>query len=408
MISAKDDFDVDRVIDTLLAAREKPQKRPLIPNNHLITLIKRSRALLMSQPMLLRIDPPVKVVGDIHGQYADLLRLLDANGHPPASNYLFLGDYVDRGSRSVDCVTLLLAYKLRHPLNVFLLRGNHESRIINLIYGFHDECSRLPQGEKIFREFTGLFRCLPAAAVVGGKIFCVHGGISPLLDSLEQITELQRPCQVSDSGLLCDLLWSDPCRQRAGWRRNQERGVSVVFGAAEVREFLARHGLDLICRGHEVVEDGYEFFAGRKLVTVFSAPNYCGHFDNAAAVMCVDADMVCSFDITQPLLPDSGDDDDDSSSSDDGGGAEERLRRSPEKTRKPEDCEKGEKEEGGGEEEEDEEDDGEKEEGDDDVEDEEEENEEEVEEEEEGDDKISSSEEEAVTNCELKLGVLKL
>ena len=236
--------------------------------------------------------------GDLHGQYFDLLRLFEYGGFPPDSNYLFLGDYVDRGKQSLETICLLLAYKIKYPENFFLLRGNHECASINRIYGFYDECKRR-YSIKLWKTFTDCFNCLPVAAVVDEKIICMHGGLSPDLQRLDQISRIMRPTDVPDTGLLCDLLWSDPDKDVSGWGEN-DRGVSYTFGADIVQKFLDEHDLDLVCRAHQVVEDGYEFFAKRQLVTVFSAPNYCGEFDNAGAMMSVDDTLMCSFQILKP------------------------------------------------------------------------------------------------------------
>ncbi|ERN12032.1 hypothetical protein AMTR_s00165p00079470, partial [Amborella trichopoda] len=223
--------------------------------------------------------------GDVHGQYSDLLRLFEYGGLPPKANYLFLGDYVDRGKQSLETICLLLAYKIKYPENFFLLRGNHECASINRIYGFYDECKRR-FNVRLWKVFTDCFNCLPVAALIDEKILCMHGGLSPDLSNLDQIKSVTRPTDVPDAGLLCDLLWSDPGKDN-GWGMN-DRGVSYTFGPDKVSEFLQKHDLDLICRAHQVVEDGYEFFADRQLVTIFSAPNYCGEFDNAGALMSVD------------------------------------------------------------------------------------------------------------------------
>ncbi|KAL6858765.1 hypothetical protein ACP4OV_017767 [Aristida adscensionis] len=257
-----------------------------------------AKEIFLAQPNLLELEAPINVCGDIHGQFSDLLRLFEYGGLPPAANYLFLGDYVDRGKQSIETICLLLAYKIRYPDNFFLLRGNHECASINRIYGFYDECKRR-FSVRLWKLFTDCFNCLPVAAVIDDKILCMHGGLSPELDSLDRIRDIQRPVDVPDQGLLCDLLWSDPDRDSAGWGDN-DRGVSFTFGADRVADFLAKHDLDLICRAHQVVEDGYEFFADRQLVTIFSAPNYCGEFNNAGALMNVDASLLCSFQILKP------------------------------------------------------------------------------------------------------------
>ena len=130
-------------------------------------------------------------------------------GFPPESSYIFLGDYVDRGKQSLETICLLLAYKVQYPENFFILRGNHESAGINRIYGFYDECKRR-FSIKLWKIFSDVFNCLPAVALIDEKILCMHGGLSPELESLQQIADIQRPCDVPDAGLLCDLLWSDP------------------------------------------------------------------------------------------------------------------------------------------------------------------------------------------------------
>jgi len=292
-------IDVDNIIERLLEVRGKrPGKHVNLTENEIRHLCLKSRDIFISQPILLELEAPIKIVGDIHGQYYDLLRLFEYGGFPPDANYLFLGDYVDRGKQSLETICLLLAYKIKYPENFFLLRGNHECASINRIYGFYDECKRR-YNIKLWKTFTDCFNCLPVAAVIDEKIFCVHGGLSPEHHSMDQIRRIPRPTDVPDSGILCDLLWSDPDKDIEGWGEN-DRGVSFTFGGDVVAKFLKKHDLDLVCRAHQVVEDGYEFFAKRRLVTIFSAPNYCGEFDNAGAMMSVDETLMCSFQILKP------------------------------------------------------------------------------------------------------------
>ncbi|PLW11254.1 hypothetical protein PCANC_20320 [Puccinia coronata f. sp. avenae] len=220
-------------------------------------------------------------------------------GFPPMANYLFLGDYVDRGKQSLETILLLLCYKIKYPENFFLLRGNHECANVTRVYGFYDECKRRCN-IKIWKTFIDVFNCLPISAVVASKIFCVHGGLSPSLSTMDDIRRIQRPTDVPDFGLLNDLLWSDPSDTATDWEDN-ERGVSYCFGKSVIAEFLARYDFDLICRAHMVVEDGYEFWNERTLVTIFSAPNYCGEFDNFGAVMSVSEDLLCAFELLKPL-----------------------------------------------------------------------------------------------------------
>jgi len=292
-------LDVDAVISQLLEVRgSRPGKQVNLSEADIRGLCTHAREIFMSQPVLLEVEAPIKICGDLHGQYFDLLRLFEYGGFPPDSNYLFLGDYVDRGKQSLETICLLLAYKIKYPENFFLLRGNHECASINRIYGFYDECKRR-YSIRLWKTFTDCFNCLPVAAIVDEKILCMHGGLSPDLVRLDQISRIMRPTDVPDTGLLCDLLWSDPDKDVSGWGEN-DRGVSYTFGADIVSKFLDDHDLDLICRAHQVVEDGYEFFAKRQLVTVFSAPNYCGEFDNAGAMMSVDDTLMCSFQILKP------------------------------------------------------------------------------------------------------------
>ena len=278
---------------------------PINKNNQLTQeeikfLCTKSLDIFMEEPVLLEISAPVNICGDTHGQYNDLLRLFEFGGRPPKANYLFLGDYVDRGKNSVETMGLLLAYKIKYPNNIFLLRGNHESEIINHVYGFYDECRRR-YNLKVYKLFSDCFNWLPISAIVDDKILCMHGGISPDLTSLDKIRKIVRPTEVPDKGLLCDLLWSDPDKNVDGWGSN-ERGVSVTFNENIVNKIVDDLDIDLICRAHQVVENGYEFFADKKLVTVFSAPNYCNQFDNAGGMMLVDENLICGFKILTPKI----------------------------------------------------------------------------------------------------------
>ncbi|KAL3200097.1 hypothetical protein MRX96_001303 [Rhipicephalus microplus] len=179
-----------------------------------------------------------------------------------------------------------------------LIRGNHECASINRIYGFYDECKRR-YNIKLWKTFTDCSNCLPIATIINDNIFCCHGCLSPDLQSMEQIRRIRRPTDVPETGLLCDLLWADPDKNIQGWDENI-CNVSFTFEAKVVYRFLTRHDLDLICRAHQVVEDGYEFFAKRQLATLFSALNYSGHFDNAGAIMFVVLVLCSSCEILKP------------------------------------------------------------------------------------------------------------
>lgn len=296
-------LDIDDMIARLLEVgySGKVSKHVCLKNTEITSLCLAAREVFLSQPTLIELSPPVKIVGDVHGQYSDLIRLFEMCGFPPSANYLFLGDYVDRGKQSLETILLLLCYKVKFPENFFLLRGNHECANVTRVYGFYDECKRRCS-IKIWKTFIDVFNCLPIASIVASKIFCVHGGLSPNLQSMEDIKRIARPTDVPDYGLLNDLLWSDPSETAVDWEDN-ERGVSYCFGKSVINEFLAKWDMDLVCRAHMVVEDGYEFWNDRTLVTVFSAPNYCGEFDNYGACMSVSEDLLCAFELLKPLDP---------------------------------------------------------------------------------------------------------
>ena len=293
-------MDVDSIIEKLLSVRgNKPGKQVDLKEEEIKFLIEKSSQIIKDQKMLVDLEAPLHVCGDIHGQYYDLLRIFEHCGYPGEYNYLFLGDYVDRGKQSLETVCLLLAYKIKYPDKVTLLRGNHESSVTNRIYGFYDECKRR-YNVRLWRSFTDLFNVLPVAALIDDKILCMHGGLSPELKNLQNIENISRPTDIPDSGLLCDLLWSDPDKEVLEYDEN-DRGVSVIFGEKIVADFNKKNDLDLIIRAHQVVDEGYEFFANRQLITIFSAPNYCGEFDNSAGIMIIDESLTCSLKVLRPV-----------------------------------------------------------------------------------------------------------
>ena len=293
-------IDVDNILERLLAVRgNKPGKTVDLKEEEIKYLIDKSLPLFKEAKMLIELEAPLRVCGDIHGQYYDLLRIFEHCGYPGEYNYLFLGDYVDRGKQSIESICLLLTYKIKDPNKVHLLRGNHESSVTNRIYGFYDECKRR-YNVRLWRNFTELFNFLPVAALIDEKILCMHGGLSPDLRNFSSINEISRPTDMPDSGLLCDLLWSDPDKDVLEFDEN-DRGVSVEKKKKIVQEFNRKNDLDLIIRAHQVVDDGYEFFAQRQLITIFSAPNYCGEFDNSAGIMIIDDALTCSLKVLRPV-----------------------------------------------------------------------------------------------------------
>uniref|UniRef100_A0A5S6R554 Serine/threonine-protein phosphatase n=1 Tax=Trichuris muris TaxID=70415 RepID=A0A5S6R554_TRIMR len=264
-----------------------------IEEKEIFKIIDDAMKVLLQQETLIEISAPVSVCGDIHGQFYDLLRIFDTAGWPPKTRYLFLGDYVDRGSHSIEVILMMFVYKVLYRDDYFILRGNHECISINRMYGFYEECAAR-YSIRLYMHFQRVFDCLPVAALIDNRIFCMHGGLSPHLVDFDQIRMCKRPMEIPDDGLLNDLLWADPKRGIKGWR-SSARNQGCEFGADVVESFCHRMDIDLIARAHQVVRRGYEFFANHRLVTIFSAPNYCGEFGNSAGIMQVNSSLHCVF-----------------------------------------------------------------------------------------------------------------
>lgn len=281
----------------------------------IIQICKEAQDMMGSEPIMVRRDSPLSIFGDIHGQYSDMMRFFDLWGAPcnPEAKkglvedndrgYVFLGDYVDRGNHSLETICLLFALKVKFPLSITLLRGNHDIRTININYGFFDECrqrikEKLSQPDKVYNRINDVFEYMLLACLIGQSILCVHGGIGATFRSLEQSEAIARPLKVThnvktDSDqLVMDILWSDPTKgdNKLGVHPNKKRDPSgksrmVKFGPDVVKNFLKRNNLSKIVRAHECVMDGFERFAGGDLFTVFSATDYCGKHKNAGAIL---------------------------------------------------------------------------------------------------------------------------
>ncbi|PIA59773.1 hypothetical protein AQUCO_00400578v1 [Aquilegia coerulea] len=283
--------------------------------NEIADLCDSAERIFASEPSVLQIKAPVKIFGDLHGQFGDLMRLFDEYGSPSTAgdisyiDYLFLGDYVDRGQHSLETIVLLLALKVEYPHNVHLIRGNHEAADINALFGFRIECiERMGERDGIWawHRINRLFNWLPLAAVIEKKIICMHGGIGRSINHVEQIESLQRPIAMeAGSVVLMDLLWSDPTENDSveGLRPNARGPGLVTFGPDRVMEFCNNNDLQLIVRAHECVMDGFERFAQGHLITLFSATNYCGTANNAGAILVLGRDLVVVPKLIHPLPP---------------------------------------------------------------------------------------------------------
>ncbi|OIW05894.1 hypothetical protein TanjilG_23680 [Lupinus angustifolius] len=308
--------------------------------NEIADLCDTAERIFSSEPSVIRLRAPIKIFGDLHGQFGDLMRLFDEYGAPSTAgdiakgknDYLFsphplprwlvldilfglvdyyntTGDYVDRGQHSLETISLLLALKIEYPNNVHLIRGNHEAADINALFGFRIECiERMGERDGIWawHRINRVFNWLPLAALIEKKIICMHGGIGRSINHVEQIENIQRPITMeAGSIVLMDLLWSDPTENDSveGLRPNARGPGLVTFGPDRVMEFCNNNDLQLIVRAHECVMDGFERFAQGHLITLFSATNYCGTANNAGAILVLGRDLVVVPKLIHPLPP---------------------------------------------------------------------------------------------------------
>ncbi|GMM36227.1 phosphoprotein phosphatase PP4 catalytic subunit [Saccharomycopsis crataegensis] len=282
--------DIDRTIELIKNSKH-------VPEEDVKEICQKVQEILIEESNVQLIYPPIVVCGDIHGQLHDLLILFEKNGQVPNSKYLFLGDFVDRGFYSVETFLLLISLKLRYPDRIYLVRGNHESRSITMVYGFYDECLRKYGSVNVWRYCCEVFDYLSLGALIygsnssggdgtGNGVFCIHGGLSPYIEYVDQIKHIDRKKEVPHEGAMCDLLWSDPDDVPA-WAVSP-RGAGYLFGENEVKKFLYSNKLNLIARAHQLVMEGYKELFNGGLVTVWSAPNYCYRCGNVAAVLRID------------------------------------------------------------------------------------------------------------------------
>ncbi|EGN92500.1 hypothetical protein SERLA73DRAFT_172829 [Serpula lacrymans var. lacrymans S7.3] len=261
-----------------------------------IWIIDRGTELLRAEPNVLQVDAPITVCGDIHGQYYDLMKLFEVGGSPADTRYLFLGDYVDRGYFSIECVLYLWSLKIWYPDTLFLLRGNHECRHLTDYFTFKLECKH-KYSERIYDACMDSFCALPLAAIMNKQFLCIHGGLSPELNTLDDIRAIDRFREPPTHGLMCDILWADPIEpfgqetNNENFVHNHVRGCSYFFTYQAACQFLERNNLLSIIRAHEAQDAGYRMYRKTKttgfpsVMTIFSAPNYLDVYNNKAAVL---------------------------------------------------------------------------------------------------------------------------
>ena len=265
-----------------------------LPEKDLKQLCEKAKEIFIEESNVQNVSAPVIICGDIHGQIYDLLELFKKGGDMPSSRYVFMGDYVDRGYNGVEVLELLLALKIKYPEHITLLRGNHESKIC-FAYGFYEEITRKYGNANAWEYFIDLFNYLPLAALVEGRIFCVHGGLSQYISTVDQIRLINRNMEIPYNGAFCDLMWSDPDNIET-WTLSL-KGSGWLYGWKVVNEFNHINGLELICRAHQLVMEGFKYwFEKKNLCTVWSAPNYCYRCGNKASILKISSDLSRTID----------------------------------------------------------------------------------------------------------------
>ncbi|OHT15415.1 Ser/Thr protein phosphatase [Tritrichomonas foetus] len=271
-----DDLNIDEVIQTLADGKA-------LTESVIVKLLMKIMEVFMMEGNVLELQSPITICGDIHGQLYDLFELFDTAGDITNQKFLFMGDYVDRGYYSLETIFYLCALKLKYPTQFFLLRGNHECRAVNQLYGFYAECLMRYGHAGIWMMCNDMFDLLPMAAVIDNSVFSIHGGLSPSIPLIEKISTYDRNDELPAVGPLCDLCWSDPDTVKE-WKVNQ-RGAGYLFGERQVSEFCQLNNLQFVTRSHQIAMDGFKWFFNHKLVTVWSAPNYMYRSNNMASIM---------------------------------------------------------------------------------------------------------------------------
>lgn len=273
------DFNVDAIIEKL-----ELMPPPVLDKSDIFKVLDLSKELLIKEENVLELSDPIIICGDVHGQLYDVLEIFRIEPPPPDSQYLFLGDYVDRGYYSFEVLMYLLCLKIRSPDRVYLLRGNHESITISHTYGFYQECLEKFTDSSVYLRCAEVFNYLPIAAMINNRIFCCHGGLSPSIHLVEQIHTIDRFMEPMTDGPLTDLLWGDPNEALSGFKVSN-RGTGYLFGGNVTKRFAHLNRISLICRAHQLAENGYQMCFDNLLATVWSAPNYMYRSGNLASVM---------------------------------------------------------------------------------------------------------------------------
>jgi protein phosphatase len=263
---------------------------PRFDEDLILDVCEAARVSFAKLDSVIELTSPLYVIGDIHGNLFDLLRILSHTGLPPNAQLLFLGDYVDRGDYSIEVVSFLFALAACYPRQVTLLRGNHEFESMNLSYGFAAEVDTWYPNGKLFQTCNAIFGWLPLVATINNQIYCVHGGISPNLKSLDQVSRLRRPMAMCEPDIVTDMVWSDPASDLAKPTKSSDRGLGIYFSAKALEEFLGMLKMKQMFRAHQCVASGISQFGGGMLYTIFSCSEYEAH-GNRCGLVYVAADL---------------------------------------------------------------------------------------------------------------------
>lgn len=279
--------------ELLLNFDEAQPSLPVFSKNEIINICKESQIIFKKEQTQLNLTGNYIIIGDLHGHVFDLIKIFQKYGLPPNQNYILLGDIVDRGDYSLAVVTLILILKVKYPNCIFLLRGNHEFRSICCNSGFYDEIHKIYKEESdqnlIFDSFIDVFNSLPLVACINNTYICVHGGIGPKFQKIDQLKNIVRPMNEIYGGIADEILWSDPSESVDLYRASQ-RGVGYEFGYKAISNFLKENKYRLLIRAHQQIQNGYEYSLDNQVLTVFSASNYCGEFDNFAGIIIIKED----------------------------------------------------------------------------------------------------------------------
>lgn len=294
--------DIKEILYQLIYSRLAKSRKigDLITSSQVKKLLDFVKPIFESENLMIELSPPLYIVGDIHGNVDDLLRIFELKKYPPYSKYLFLGDYIDRGKYGFEVVMILFSLKALYPERIFLIRGNHEVQETSSYYGFYDEIQGKYSG-LMFYYFHSVFNCLPLICIISEKILCVHGGLSPDMPPLNCFKSMEKPKDLVTDSVLKDIIWSDPGEGDFDFRNNT-RGCGYIYSSSSLDKYLKENNLEILIRSHEMCQNGFKFpyKDNNSCLTVFSSTNYCDR-NNSGAVIEVSTKLELDVTVYEPL-----------------------------------------------------------------------------------------------------------